>query len=192
MKKTLYGVVRPRVSEDEARRALSRKRAGVFLFGRQNVFLTFIELVYLPFYAFQLLVKVGVERQHIRVAMDGLVGNAVFFVDDGLVFEETSRVSFCDFQLDAVEARHMALDGYRGLILEQGLRNRRGVEVGGVLQQDRWYYPFWIGYYRQSKGYDFRSCDGVSGEIQGVRMRRVICSALRSMEANLGSDESNR
>jgi hypothetical protein len=43
------------------------------------------------------------------------------------------------------------------------------------------YYPFWVGYFKKKKGYDFKALDAVSGEIQGVRMRRVFMRVFREL-----------
>jgi len=42
---------------------------------------------------------------------------------------------------------------------------------------------FWIGYILKKKGYDFRACDGISGEIQGIKMRKVFLRAFREMHS---------
>ena len=41
--------------------------------------------------------------------------------------------------------------------------------------------PLFMGYFKKKKGYDFKALDAVSGEIQGVRMRRVFMRVLRKL-----------
>ena len=76
----------------------------------------------------------------------------------------------------------MALSQYKGILLERGLRTRSHPSAEEISEGRKIYYPFWVGYFKKKKGYDFKALDAVSGEIQGVRMRRVFIKVLKSIK----------
>jgi len=88
-----------------------------------------------------------------------------------------------DFELSSSDAAKMALDQYKGILLEHGLRTRSHPHAKEISEGKKIYYPFWIGYFKKKKGYDFKALDAVSGEIQGIKMRRVFIKALRSLKS---------
>jgi len=84
--------------------------------------------------------------------------------------------------VSAVEAQKIALDQYRRLLLEHGLRNKTSSTVQNVSEAREMLYPFWVAYLRKSGAYEFKTLDAVSGEIQGVRMRKVFLRAFRQLD----------
>lgn len=93
----------------------------------------------------------------------------------------------CHFELSAVEAEEIALDQYRRLLLEHGLRNKTSTTVRHVSEPRGLLYPFWVAYFRKAGAYDFKTMDAVSGEMQGVRMRKVLLKAFRQLDEHLSS-----
>lgn len=73
------------------------------------------------------------------------------------------------------------MEEYRWLLLEHGLRNKRKVSVQTISEPEEVHYPFWVAYFRKRGSYDFKALDAVSGEVQGVKMRKVFLAALRQM-----------
>lgn len=150
-----------------------------------------MEVVYLPFYLFDVLVekeKKGKQenfssKQTVILSVDGLLGHAVLYAENALDVEKDpqSPVSTCDFVISSSDAAKTALDQYKGILLEHGLRTRNHHQAEEISKGRKIYYPFWVGYYKKKKGYDFIALDAVSGEVQGVRMRRVFVRALKNL-----------
>lgn len=115
------------------------------------------------------------------VAVDGVLATTVFFVDGSLEPKPGVGDLSCGFAKSPDAARQTALQEYRSLLLEHGLRNRRLVSVKGVSDPDHVHYPFWVAYFKRRGSYDFKALDAVSGEAQGVRMRKVFLAAFRQM-----------
>jgi hypothetical protein len=136
-------------------------------------------LIYLPYYYFDLVLSDAAESRTVRLAVDGVIGNAVLFVDADLSHAPVDIEPICPFRLAPDAAERTALRQYRWMLLEHRLRTRGSVTIRDISAAKRMYYPLWVAYFRRRKAYDFSSVDGVSGELQGVKMRRVILSALR-------------
>lgn len=151
-----------------------------------------LELIYLPFYLFDVIVEREIKgknteempKLNVTLSVDGLLGHAVLYTEDALKTEKIpeKQVPACDFAISSSEAARTALDQYKGILLEHGLRTRSYPKTGEISEERRIHYPFWIGYFKRKKGYDFRALDAISGEIQGVRMRRVFIKALKSLK----------
>jgi hypothetical protein len=88
----------------------------------------------------------------------------------------------CDFEISAHDAQEIAADQYKRMLLEHGLRNKTATTVHGISDADRMLYPFWVGFFRKGDTYDFKALDAVSGEAQGVRMRKVFLKAFRQLD----------
>lgn len=161
--------VSPKVSEEEARLGLSRKRTLK------------VELVYLPFYLCEVEWLGEAGSRQVTVALDGLLGDNLFFVPDNLNYREIERVDqpVCPFVLSEPEARRIAMERYRWQQLEQGLRLKQKARVGKIIGVRQIYYPFWVGYFQRRGRYDFRLIDAVSAESPGVKMRRLFLAGLR-------------
>ena len=50
-----------------------------------------------------------------------------------------------------------------------------------ISEPEKVHYPFWVGYFEKRGSYDFKALDAVSGEAQGVKMRKVFLAAFRQM-----------
>jgi hypothetical protein len=171
--------VKPEISEEKAREILFRKRSFLsFKFLKKPFQLKRIELIYLPFYLFDIVLT---GEKNVTIAVDGLLGDTLFFVDDKLQYQESTEHSACDFVLSPADAKEKALKEYKTMLLEQELRSRKTVTVETISDSKKIYYPFWIGYYLKGKAYDFKSLDALSGQIQGLKMRKVFLKALRQL-----------
>jgi hypothetical protein len=171
--------VKPEISEEKAQEILTQRRSFPFLnFLKKPLKLKRIELIYLPFYLFDIVLT---GKQNVTIAVDGLLGDTLFFVDDKLQYQESTEHSVCDFVLPSTQAKEKALKEYKTMLLEQELRSRKTVTVETISDSKKIYYPFWIGYYLKGKAYDFKSLDALSGQIQGLKMRKVFLKALRQL-----------
>ena len=140
-----------------------------------------LELVHLPYYFFTVTLSQENGSQHVGVAVDGVLAATMFFVAERLASEPRGDRALCGFAQSPDRAREVARDEYRSLLLEHGLRSRRVVSVQEISEPDAAHYPFWVAYFKRGRSYDFRALDAVSGEIQGVRMRKVFLAAFRQM-----------
>lgn len=143
----------------------------------------------MPFYLLDVSVKrgdtaqkdVSSSTQRVRLSVDGLLGHSVMYAEEGLELQDNLNLPAHHFVISRPEAEKIALKEYRGILLEHGLRTRSSPQVEEVLGIQEIYYPFWIVYFKKGRGYDFKALDAVSGEIQGVKMRRVFLNAFRGM-----------
>jgi len=119
----------------------------------------------------------------VRVAVDGLAGDVVFFVTDQLESASSESQVYCGFELSPAEARKIVLDQYNRMLLEHGLRNKTSTTIRSISEAREMQYPFWVAYFRRGSAYDFRSLDAVSGEVQGIRMRKVFLKAFRQLDS---------
>lgn len=138
--------------------------------------------MYLPFYLFDISV-VSSSWQNVAVTVDGLLGHAVLFAGDSLEMgnEPALSTAVCDFLISPSDAAGIALDQYKGILLEHGLRMRTQTHAEKISEGKKIFYPFWIAYFKKKRGYDFKALDALSGEIQGVRMRRLFMKALKEL-----------
>ncbi len=140
------------------------------------------ELLYLPYYCFDCELSGSSENQVVRVAVDGLAGDVVFFVTEKLESASREDQQSCEFELTADAALIVAMDQYKRMLLEHGLRNKTSTTVQNISSASEMLYPFWVAYLRKGDTYDFKALDAISGEVQGVRMRKVFLRAFRQLD----------
>lgn len=186
--------VKPKISRQQAENIYAVKKSSLWsklLLKKNQSPPQRLEVVYLPFYLFDVLVEkeekgqkdTPTSQQQVTLSVDGLLGHAVLYAEDALDAEKDPQAPApsCDFELSSSDAAKMALDQYKGILLEHGLRTRSHPHATDISEGRKIYYPFWVAYFKKKKGYDFKALDAVSGEIQGVRMRKLFIYALRKM-----------
>jgi len=174
--------VRPEISKDKAWDILSRRKSFFPIGIRKRATPPKrIELIYLPYYLIEILLTGKAGEQKVTISVDGLLGNTMFFAGDRLVYQHEADGLVCDFVISAAEACKIATEEYKWLLLEHELRSRSKLTMKEITSVKRIFYPFWVGYFQKGKSYDFKALDGVSGEIQGVKMRRVFLKAFRQI-----------
>jgi len=180
----------PKISEQEARNIFSnKKRFSPSKLKKIPHSPKKLEIIYLPFYLFDIIVKKEAREknethsleQKVTLSVDGLLGHSVFYAVDDLAVESNREPMVCDFSLSPSEAEKIVLSEYRVLLLEHGLRTHSSPQAEEISGIKKIFYPFWIGYFRKRNGYDFKALDAVSGEIQGIKMRKVFMRAFRQM-----------
>jgi hypothetical protein len=174
--------IRPKISQQQAENIFSTRKSSFplvsKLFPRKSQISTErLEVLYLPFYLFDVLV----EKEEVTLSVDGLLGHAVLYAEGSLDVEKEAKTPTCDFEISSSDAAKMALDQYKGILLEHGLRTRSHHQAEEISKERKIYYPFWVGYFKKKKGYDFKALDAVSGEVQGIKMRRVFVRALKNL-----------
>lgn len=175
-------VVAPEISKEEAENIISAKKSFFPLkILKKHVLPKRMELIYLPFYLFDIFMEKERKKQKVILSVDGLLGNTVFFVKDNMNYEDRTDHPSCNFELSSAAAKKIVLDEYKRLLLEHGLRTRKFSKAEKISGSKKIFYPFWVVYLQKKKGYDFKALDAVSGEIQGVKMRKVFLRAFRQM-----------
>ena len=189
-------LTKPKISRRQAETIFSIKKTTIpkfpKLFSRKNSpGPERLEMVYVPFYLFDVLVEKEnkgnrgsfTPKQYVTLSVDGLLGHAVLYAGNAMDVDKDPEtpIQTCGFAISSSDAAKVALDQYKGILLEYGLRTRSHPHATKISEGKKIHYPFWVGYFKKKKGYDFKALDAVSGEIQGVRMRRVFMRALRKL-----------
>jgi hypothetical protein len=64
------------------------------------------------------------------------------------------------------------------LLLKNNLKNSNTSGITDLSTGVPVYYPYWIGYYKRKKGYDFEVIDAVGGGKQGIKMKPVFIDLI--------------
>jgi len=162
------------LSSRQAEDKLSDKSA--FWFFRKKIIK--VELIYLPMYLFS--VKLEDTKGHIysdKVSIDGIKGEFASFIEPE--YKNRPEVkAISDFVLTEEEAKKVAEDEYSRYLFENNLKTQNKVRVTDLSPGIKIFYPFWIGYFKRQKAYDFNVIDAVNGSKQGVKMRPVFIELL--------------
>jgi hypothetical protein len=175
--------ITPGISKENAQDIFSQQKSFLFKrFGKKKpVPPKRVELIYLPFYLFKVVSSSEERKQEVKVCLDGLLGDNLFFFRENMAYKDKVEHPVCPFVLSPAQARQKAVDKYKWLQLEHKLRIKQKFEMGEISEGKRIFYPFWVGYFQRGGVYDFKIMDAVSGEVQGVRMRKVFLKALRHL-----------
>jgi hypothetical protein len=143
-----------------------------------------VELIYLPFYVFAVVTPGEEKKQKVSITLDGLLGDNLFFFRENMQYVSGVDHPVCPFVLSLPGAQTRVKEKHRWLQMEYRSRMKQKAAVYEILEGKRIFYPFWVGYFQVGgaftlRKYDFKLMDGVSGEVQGVRMRKVFLKALR-------------
>ena len=172
--------VMPKIDEQEAQQRLQQTKSFFpFRIRQKAVRLKRIEMIYLPFYLFDMTFD---EKIQDRIALDGILGDELFFVDRSIKTVSSTDEPDFRFEISAEKAEGIALHRIRWQLLERAIRKRKMPANIRIARTHKIVYPFWVGYFTRRKAYDFNVIDGVSGEKQGVRMRKVCLQAFRQSE----------
>ena len=139
--------IKSRISQQQAENIFSTKKSSLSLisklFSRKSlIFPKRLEVLYLPFYLFDVLVEkeekgkkdTPTSQQQVTLSVDGLLGHAVLYAEDALDVEKDPKTlaPSCDFELSSSTAAKTALDQYKGILLEHGLRTQSSQGRGDI------------------------------------------------------------
>jgi len=141
-----------------------------------------IELIYFPYYLFELSLLVKGGKQSVFVASDGVLGNLVFLEMETLEFVEQADAPRFDFHIDIEKARAKVLDEYQWILVKHGFHRKNPPRLEAVTDMKRLYYPYWMAYYKQRKGYDFKAVDAVSRAPVGIPLRGAFLAAFAQQQ----------
>lgn len=137
--------------------------------------------MHLPFYLIVVQLTGELGKKEVTISLDGLLGCSIFFVNGDMNYQANTENPVCPFFLSQSEAQKKALKDYKWLLLEHGLKTKTISTIEKVTDVRAIFYPFWVGYFQKKMAYDFKAIDGVTGELQGVKMRKIFLKALREM-----------
>ena len=176
--------ITPGISKENAQNIFSQRKSFLFKGFRKKKPAPpqRVELIYLPFYLFEVVSSSEERKQEAKVCLDGLLGDNLFFFRENMSYKDKVENPVCPLVLSPAEARQKAADKYKWLQLEHKLRIKQEFEINALSEGKQIFYPFWVGYFQKGGGrYDFKIMDAVSGEVQGVRMRKAFLKALRHL-----------
>ena len=138
-----------------------------------------VELIYLPSYLFSISIKSSQHDLVIEeICVDAIAGEFAFFKRTELTTYPILPSRKYEFIISESEAEVAALDQYKKFILKQNLKAKSRNEIQSTVLNKKIYYPFWIGYFYRKGALDFEVLDGVSGILQGAKMRPVFINLL--------------
>jgi len=173
--------------EEAARLLTSQKRFSIRRKSLQK-----LELVHLPYYVFTVELS---SRRGIRTAtisVDGIQGSFALFDQQKMAYHKEAALEGFDFVLSEAEAQAVALSEYRRMLLGYELKRRDPVLIKRVVDCLRLYYPYWIGYFLKRGRYDFAAIDALSGQKQGVKLRKVLLMAFKQGQRSQSSLQADK
>jgi hypothetical protein len=138
-----------------------------------------VELFYLPLFIFTVSLKDKKgSRYQETISVDGIKGEFAFFRETDYDKTEKDMTNKFSFSMTEPMARNIAMGEYQRLLLKNNLKNSNTSEIADLSTGLNVYYPYWIGYYKRKKGYDFEVIDAVGGGKQGIKMRPVFIDLI--------------
>jgi hypothetical protein len=150
-----------------------------------------LELLYLPYYVHKVSISQGGEEYEMVVCTDGICSGFSHFNSAEMTFTDKASGVVALFMVSDERARRSCLENLRWHLVRQGLRLKVKAQVEEIRDTRRIYYPYWVGYFKRTSGYDFRAADAVTGEIQGVQMRSVFLTAFSQIDSVNGGHEAD-
>lgn len=144
-----------------------------------------VELIYLPVYLFA--VKLEDNKGRLlsdKISVDGIKGEFAFFNEPNYEASSTNSKNKFDFKLTEKNARNIAIREYQRFLFKNNLKTRNYAKIIDFSAGRKIYYPYWIGYFKRKRAYDFNVIDAVSGGKQGIRMRPVFIDLLLQSSNN--------
>ena len=145
------------------------------------------ELIYLPVYLFAL--KLEDKRGRAfdeKISVDGIRGEFAFVREINYDPSPPHNRHRFEFGLTEQEARDIAEREYKRILFKDNLKTGNDAKITGFQRGKLIYYPYWIGYYKRKKAYDFSIIDAVDGGKQGIKMRPVFFDLLLQSSTQQG------
>ncbi|MCK4872904.1 MAG: hypothetical protein KAS72_09285 [Phycisphaerales bacterium] len=172
--------VKPAVRKDAALNRFARRRGLLFAMSRPEP--ERIELIYFPYYLFELSLLVKDGKQSVFVAADGVLGDLVFLEMETFEFVEQVDTPCFDFHIDMEKAMAKVLDEYQWILVKHGFHRKNPPKLEAVTDTRQLYYPYWVAYYKRRDGYDFNALDAVSCTLVAIPMRRAFLAAFAQQQ----------
>jgi len=138
-----------------------------------------VELIYLPCFLFSISIKSSnKDIVQVLVCLEAISGEFAFFESTELENKPDLPSRKCEFIISELEAEKIARDQYQRIILKRNLKAKSQIEIQSIELNKEIFYPFWIGYFSRKDALDFEVLDGVSGVLQGAKMRSIFIELL--------------
>jgi hypothetical protein len=137
------------------------------------------ELLYLPVYVFTANLRDDKGTVYPEmISVDGIKGEFAFYTEREYLNPAEEQDKRTDLAINEKTAGEIAEKEYRKILHKRNLRNRSQIYLDCLSESKLVCYPYWIGYFRRKKGYDFEVIDGVGGAKQGIKMRPVFIDLI--------------
>jgi hypothetical protein len=136
-----------------------------------------VELAFLPHFLFRLDLQAGNRTSEVKAAVDGILGHFALWRKEATAPVPAEGEFEFPFVLTEEEARKRLLDQYRWVLISSAIKMRRLFQPRQVALLARFYYPFWVGYFRAGDQWKFEILDGLSGMRQGGKVRDAFMHA---------------
>ena len=172
--------IKPFISRQKAEELFLKKKT--IFFKKRKIEKT--ELIYLPYYLFKLTVKFPKEEKENFAVGDGIEGNFAYWDGENVEFSEKEKGSVFSFIISSNKAQEKIKDEYSNGLLFYNLKKKKNVQLKEIKEIDKFYYPYWVIYYRKKMSYNFSIIDAISGEAQGIRIKRIFLIGLNEKYKN--------
>ena len=173
-------IIAPKISEKRAEILLTEKKR----FFSKRISVRKLEVVHLPHYIFTVDLSTKQGPRTVTISVDAILGSFALFDHADINYQKETPPELFEFTLTEEEAQEAALFEYRRVLLGYGLKRHDPVSVKTVVDCRRIYYPYWLGYFMKRGRYDFTAIDALSGQKQGVKMRKVFLLAFTQKTRN--------
>jgi len=177
---------KPRITEQEAKQALTLR--GRIFRSRKTVPYR-MELIYLPYYFFQIRVKnkKGQEREFLA-AIDAILGGFSLVAKEVMMPEEITEIEFQP-KISPEEAKESLEKEVRWFLVSKSMQKREKYVFLRAEPGELAFYPYWVGYYKSKAGaWEFLGLDAVSGILQGGPGRRLFIHALAESRVKMAPE----
>lgn len=144
-----------------------------------------VEFIYLPVYLFTINLEDTKGKLYTdKISIDGIIGEFAFFKEINYEVHQPDIINKFDFIISEKKARDIAVREYERSLFKNNLKTRNDVKITDLKPDKKIYYPYWIGYFKRKRAFDFDVIDAVSGDKQGVKMRPVFINLLLQSSNN--------
>ena len=136
-----------------------------------------VELAFLPHFLFRIDLQAGKQTSEVKAAVDGILGHFALWRREATEPILAGREFEFPFVLTEEEAKKRLLEQYRWVLISSAIKVRKLYQPRQVALLVRFYYPFWVGYFRAGDKWKFEVLDGLSGMRQGGKVRDAFMNA---------------
>ena len=171
----------PDISEAEAHTIfmIKKRRNPISFFRRAK--LKRVELFYVPLYLFEILIQSEKGVNCTVICCDAILGETAIFKGQDHQHSEQALGKVFRPELDPEQVEEKVRKYGHDLILDQTMGYGRKGSLQDVNFTETVFYPFWVGYFEKRGCYDFRITDGITGQLQGPKMRLLFLQFLRQL-----------
>lgn len=183
------------IRKDKARAFAARKRSRSLgrltdllwslVFGRRrapNPRLPRIELVWLPYYLFDIAYYTRKDNGIATISVEAHEGNfAIFQMHQDLHTSQVNGDVFPPLMTEKEAELHGRRELVRTILRRRG--NRQKPMLGDTTGSDMFYYPYWVYYFERRGGrIDIVVVDAVDGQNAGVKHKAAVIKAFTAAE----------